>query len=159
MDYKFEEAEPAAQPAVAIRTRTPVANIAQVMGETFGKVYQYIMEIGGQPGEAAYAAYYNMDMNDLDVDIGFLVATPLPGQGEIDAAEIPGGKQVSCMFKGPYSQMEPVYKAMTDWMMQNTYVPTGIAYELYYNDPSQVPESELLTKIVFPLKNSRGQAL
>ena len=56
------------------------------------------------------------------------------------------------MYKGPYNKMEPVYQAMTEWMVSQKYIPTGVAYEFYYNDPSQVPESELLTKIVFPVQ-------
>lgn len=151
MDYQFDVSEPVARPALSIRTRTPVTHLPQEMGKIYGTIYQYMLEIGAEPGEAAYAAYYNMDMNDLDVEIGFLVAKPVPGRGEIQNSEIPGGKQVSAMYKGPYSQMEPVYNAMAGWMESNNYVPTGIAYEFYYNDPSQVPESELLTKIVFPL--------
>ena len=152
MDYKIEVTEAAAQPTLAIRTRTPVSAIGQVMGEKFGAVYQYLMEIGGKAGEAAYSAYYNMDMNDLDVDIGFLVTKPLPGRGDIHSGEIPAGKQVSLMFKGPYEKMEPAYHAINEWMAASHCVPTGVAYELYYNDPSQVSPDELLTKIVFPVK-------
>lgn len=152
MDFKFEVTAPAPQPALAIRTRTPVTAIGEVMGQAFGKVYQYMLEIGAKPGECAFAAYYNMDMNDLDVDIGFVLAEPAPGRGEIHAMDIPGGQQVSCMYKGPYDQMEVAYTAMTEWMAANGYTPTGHAYEFYYNDPSQVPPSELQTKIMFPVK-------
>jgi len=54
--------------------------------------------------------------------------------------------------------MMPVYNAITKWINENGYKPTGVAYEFYYNSPLgsgaplEVPESELLTKIVFPLK-------
>lgn len=129
-----------------------MAKLPQELGRIFGQIYQYIQESGGIAGEAAYAGYHNWDINDLDVEIGFLLGKPLPGRGEIEATMIPGGKQVSCMYKGPYNKMEPVYKAMTAWMATQNYVPTGIAYEFYYNDPSQVPVSELLTKIVFPVQ-------
>lgn len=152
MDYKFEVTEPGPRPALAIRTRTPVAAIGPVMGQAFGKVYQYMLEIGAKPGDCAVTVYYNMDMNDLDVEIGFVLAEPAPGSGEVHTLQIPGGKQVSCMYKGPYDRMEPAYTAMTEWMASNGYVPSGSAYEFYYNDPSQVPPSELLTKIMFPVK-------
>ncbi|MCX5780858.1 MAG: GyrI-like domain-containing protein, partial [Firmicutes bacterium] len=148
MDYQFEVSEPSAQSTLAIRTRTPAANLPQELGKAYGAIYQYLLEIGQKPTGAAYAAYYNMDMQDLDVEMGFIVEKPIEGRGEIKASEIPGDKQVSCMYKGPYNQMEPVYKAMMEWMAVNQYIPTGVAYELYFNDPSQVPESELLTKIV-----------
>lgn len=152
MDFKIEVAEPAPRPALAVRTRTPVAAIGQVMGQALGRVYQYILEIGAQPGDCAFSVYYNMDMNDLDVDIGFVLTEPAPGRGEVHALEIPGGKQVSCMYKGPYDRMEAAYAAMTEWMVANGYTPTGQAHEFYYNDPSQVPPSELMTKIMFPVQ-------
>lgn len=152
MDYQFKISESIAWPTLAVRTHTPVAQLPQLLGQTYDLIYQYMLEIGERPIEAAYAAYYNMDMNDLDVEIGFVAAKPLPGKGDIISSEIPEGKRASVMYKGPYSQMEPVYQAFNEWMAVNNHTPTGIVYELYYNDPSQVPESELLTKIVFPLK-------
>jgi len=48
--------------------------------------------------------------------------------------------------------MEPVYNAMMQWINENGHMPTGVSYEFYYNSPAEVQESELLTKIVFPLK-------
>lgn len=152
MDYKFELAEQQAQPVLSMRTRTAVGNLPQELGKAYGAIIEYLNEIGEKPLDAAFAAYYNMDMEDLDVEMGFPVAKPIAGKGDIKSGEIPAGKQVSCLYKGPYSQTEPVYKAMMQWMNENGHTPTGVAYEFYYNSPMEVPESELLTKIVFPLK-------
>lgn len=152
MDYQIEFSDPLAQPTLAIRTRSSVADLPQTLGRIYQAIAQYITQIGEQTAGPAYTAYYNMDMNDLDIEAGFVTAKTMPGQGEIYASEIPAGKQVSCMYKGPYTQMEPVYDAMNEWMARNNYVPVGTVYELYYNGPDQVPETELLTKIVFPVK-------
>lgn len=152
MNYKFELTEQPAQPILSMRTRTTVGNLPQELGKAYGAIIQYLNEIGEQPLEAAFAAYYNMDMENLDVEMGFPVSKPLVGKGEIKSSEIPAGKQVSFMYKGPYYQIEPVYNAMAQWINENGYTPTGVAYEFYYNSPMDVPESELLTKIVFPLK-------
>lgn len=152
MNYKFELTEQPAQPVLSIRTRTAVGNLPQELGKAYGAIIAYLNEIGEKPLEAAFAAYYNMDMEDLDVEMGFPVPKPLVGKGEIKSSEIPAGKQVSCFYKGPYNQMVPAYNAMTQWINENGYSPTGVSYEFYYNSPLEVPESELLTKIVFPLK-------
>jgi len=48
--------------------------------------------------------------------------------------------------------MDIPYNAMMEWLEKNKYEATGVAYEFYYNSPMDVPESELLTKIVFPVK-------
>lgn len=152
MDYKFELTEQPTQPVLSIRTRTAVGNLPQEIGKAYQAIIQYLNEIGEKPSDVPFAVYYNMDMDDLDVEMGFPVSGPLAGKGEIKSSEIPAGKQISCLYKGPYSQMEPVYNAMMQWINENGYTPTGVSYEFYYNSPAEVPESELLTKIVFPLK-------
>lgn len=44
------------------------------------------------------------------------------------------------------------YEAMKRWIKEKGYTPSGAAYEFYYNSPADVPESGLLTKIMFPVK-------
>lgn len=152
MSYKFELTEQPAQPVLSMRTRTSVSNLPQELRRAYTAIIGYLDEIGEKPIDAAFAAYYNMDMENLDVEIGFPVAKPIEGKGEVLSGQIPAGKQVSHLYKGPYAQMEPVYNALTQWMGENGHTPTGVVYEFYYNSPMDVPESELLTKIVFPVK-------
>ena len=56
------------------------------------------------------------------------------------------------MYKGPYKDMESTYEALGKWMEAHGHIPTGVVYEFYYNSPTEVPESELLTEIEFLLK-------
>lgn len=153
MNYKFELNEQPTQTVLSIRTRTPVERLPEEIGKAYGAIMNYLEELGEKPVNAPFAAYYNMDMNDLDVEMGFPVSKSLPEKGELKSSQIPAGKMVSYLYKGPYNQTEPVYTAMLQWVNENGYTATGVAYEFYYNSPLEVPESELLTKIVFPLKD------
>lgn len=152
MDYHFEVSEQPARHVLSIRTFTSVEQLPDKLGEVYMAIIGYLGEIGENTDGPAFAGYYNMDMENLDVEMGFIVPVALPGKGTIRAGEIPAGKQVSYLFKGPYKDMEPVYRAMMQWIEQNGHTPTGTSYEFYYNSPLEVPESELLTRIVFPLK-------
>ena len=152
MDLNIELYEQAAQPVLAIRARTTLDGLPLLIGGSYREIAEYLAELGEQPAHAPYTAYYNLDMQDLDVEMGFPVAKPLPGKGAIMAGEIPAGRYVSCMYKGPYAQMEPVYNEMNKWMQKNNLEPVGIAYEYYYNGPQDVPENELLTRISMPVK-------
>lgn len=152
MDYGFEIVETGAQPALSIRTVTSVGNLPQELGKAFHAIMAYMEELGEKPEEAAFAAYHNMDMENLDVEMGFPVRKTLLGRGQIVSSEIPAGRKATYLYKGPYREMEPVYRAMTEWIAENGHQPTGVVYEFYYNSPLEVPESELLTKIVFPLR-------
>ncbi len=70
----------------------------------------------------------------------------------IQAGEIPGGKAVTCMHIGPYDQVGGAYEAVQKWVEANSYIPVGVAYEFYLNDPQTTPPSELQTQVVFPLQ-------
>jgi effector-binding domain-containing protein len=152
MQNKCEFLEKPAQPVLSIRTRTTVDKLPQVLGYAYEAIMQYLGEIGEQPSDAPFAAYYNMDMQDLDIEAGFPVMKPIAGKGEIAGSEIPAGKQAVCIYKGPYSQCEAAYNDLTQWMQENGHIPVGTAYEFYLNSPEDTPESELLTRIMFPLK-------
>jgi effector-binding domain-containing protein len=152
MSYKCDVKEQATQPTLAIRTRTAVQELGRVLGEAYGTIAQYLGQLGEQPAGPPFAAYYNMDMQDLDVEIGFPVARELPSQGDIQASEIPGGKVATCLYTGPYSDIEPAYNALSRWVEENGYGTTGVAYEVYLSDPQETPPEELQTQIVFPLK-------
>jgi effector-binding domain-containing protein len=152
MPYHCEVKEQHAQPTLVIRTRTPVQELPTVIGGAYGAIAQYLGELGEPPAGPPFTAYFNQDMQNLDVEIGFPVSRALPGRGEIHASEIPGGKVATCLYTGPYSGMEPAYNALFQWMEANGYQATGVAYEVYLSDPDETPPEELQTQIVFPVK-------
>jgi effector-binding domain-containing protein len=112
----------------------------------------YLNEMGVQATGAPFVGYFNMDMQDLDIEVGFPVAEALVEKGEIKPGIIPAGKQLSCLYQGPYNQIEPAYNAIMDYAAANNYALTGVCYEFYLNDPADTPENELLTKIVMLAK-------
>ena len=152
MGLNIELKEQEAQPVMYIRARTPFDELPLLIGESYRKIAQYLEETGVEPADAPYTAYYNLDMLDLDVEMGFPVAKPLPGKDDVKAGEVPRGKYVSCMYKGPYGMMESTYYEIFEWMEKNNLEPAGVYYEYYHNAPNEVPDSELLTRISIPVK-------
>lgn len=152
MQYKFEFLEKQAQPVLSIRTRSSVNDLPKVLGEAYGKIMQYMGEMSETPTDAPFVAYYNMDMEDLDIEVGFPVSKPIPGNGEVNQSEIPACKQVSCIHIGSYSKSESAYNALIQWVAENGYEAVGTAYEFYLNDPMDTPEDQLKTRIMYPLK-------
>jgi len=152
MDFQCEIKEQSPQPTLSIRTRTPVDNLPQLLGESYGKIAGYLAELGSQPAGAPFAVYYNMDMQDLDVEIGFPVAEPVLSKGDIQASQVPGGKQAIALHTGPYGEIGPAYEALTQFAKEQGCEPTGVSYEFYLNDPQETPPGQLRTQIIFPLK-------
>ena len=145
----FEILQKREQPTLFIRTKTKAENLPSLIGESYGKMEAYLKEIGEYMSEVPYVAYYNMDMQNLDVEIGFPVDKPLSGTEEIKAGSIPAGKVAFCMYRGAYSEIEATYDEMAKWMRNSNYNPVGTVYEHYYNGPG-FPESEMLTMIIMP---------
>jgi effector-binding domain-containing protein len=149
MSYIIEMVETQEQPTLILKTVTSVGELPKILGKAFMDIVTHIMELGEQPVGPAFVGYFNMDMERLELEIGFPVSKELPGKGEILSGHIPAGKQVTCMYKGPYMEMPPAYEEIQKWIKNQGYKPLGPVYEHYYNSPEEVPESELLTKIVF----------
>ena len=152
MGFDYQILENSDQYVLSIRLRTSVKELPAQCGRAFTEIGRYLEKIGEEATDAPFAAYYNMDMDNLDLELGFPVSKQIEGSGNIKPGIISGGRKAFCNYKGPYSSMEPVYNGMAVWMKESNFIPTGVVYEYYYNSPIDVPESELLTKIVFPLK-------
>ena len=91
-------------------------------------------------------------MQNMDIEIGVPIPKKLPEKDDIKVSEIPTGKYASCIYTGPYDKLEPAYNTLTQWAEKNGYVTSGIAYELYLNDPGVTPPEVLQTQILFLLK-------
>ena len=151
MNHACELIERPAQAVLSIRFRTEVEKLPQMFDKSYSALIKYLGELGEMPSGAPFAAYYNMDMHDLDVEIGFPVANSLPGKGEILPGEIPGGKFAACLHVGAYPTLGAAYDALQEYVQEKGYTVSGVAYEFYLNSPATTPEDELQTHILFPL--------
>ncbi len=139
------------QPVLSIQKVTKVENLSRLIGESYTKIAAYLTELGELMTDLPFVAYFNTDVQNLQVEIGFPIAKELPAKGDIAYSVIPGGKVVFCMYQGAYDKLGPVYTEMAQWMEKYGLQADGSSYEYYYNGP-EYPEASLLTKVVMPLK-------
>lgn len=140
------------QPTVSIRTRTPVAGLQQVLGSGYGSIMQQLSAQGIFPSGAPFVVYYNMDMEDLDVELGFPVGAPVTVREPVQSSSLPASRIAVCVYKGPYTEMGSAYEALNAFISAQNLVPQSMVYEFYLNDPQNTPPDQLETRIVFPLK-------
>ncbi|MCK4381337.1 MAG: GyrI-like domain-containing protein [Candidatus Lokiarchaeota archaeon] len=152
MGYKCEIKEKEAQPVLSVRTKSAVQDLPQILGKYYGAIAQYLGELGENPAGPPFVAYYNLDMQNLDIEIGFPVTKKITDRDDIKSREIPSGKFASCLYIGPYNEIEPAYNELNRWLEEKGHESTGVAYEVYLNDPSETPPEDLRTEILFPLK-------
>ncbi len=151
MSYIMQIIETEKQPVMSVRVTTSLKDMPGIVGPNFGKVVDYIVKNGAEPLGPAFIAYFNMDMDNLIIEIGFPVTQELEGNAEIALRYIPAGRKAIGFHKGAYSELGTLYERLTRFISEKGHQPSGIVYEYYYNSPEEVPESELLTKAEFIL--------
>lgn len=137
--------------SVVIRTRCSMQDMPGIMAESFQKVSAYMASKGALAAGAPYVAYFNQDMNDMQIEIGIPVGMYVRNTDELFLSEIPEGDYLSTIYTGPYSGLKEVYGAMTNFAVENGYEVKGAVYESYLNDPSNTKEEALMTEILFRL--------
>jgi effector-binding domain-containing protein len=153
MPIKCEILEQQTRPTASIRTKTTVSNLPKTIGEAYAEIGKHLEESGIVCAGAPFAIYYNMDINDLDVEMGFPVAAGIEEKGNIKNSCLPAGKVVSFRHVGPYTELEGAYNEAFAWIKENSIETGGIICEFYLNDPATTPPAELITEINFFLKN------
>ena len=151
----IEVAYQKAEIAVAIEKKSvTMEDISTVTTEGLGRVFQFLADQNIQMAGAPYLVYKNgnADFTQFDVEMGIPVLEEAAVSGEFFMSKTCEGKAVCGTHKGAYKDIEPLYMAMMQYIAENSLESTGLYYEFYINDPADTPESELLTSVVFPVK-------
>ncbi len=121
---------------------------------TAKQAYQKIMEYAEHNeilfSSGPYVCYHNADLAALDVEMGFPIAKPRSGNGEIAGHTIPIQKAASGIFLGAYGDTDPLMIAIMQWITEHGYQQHGEIFNYYLNDDKR-SAGELLTQIVVPI--------
>lgn len=148
---RIELMKKAKQPVLSIKTTTKVEKLPILIGEYYEKIGNYLEEIGEYPEDIPFVRYFNMDMENLKVEIGFPIYKELPGKEDIEFSYIDEMTAVYAMYQGVYQEMGESYDKVMNWIEENGMKPKGTFIERYYNSPEDVSEDKLLTEILMPL--------
>jgi len=140
------------QKVVSIKFKSSAENLPTELGKVYGKIANYLQDKNICIAGAPFAAYFNMDESNLEVEAGFPVSEIVEGHEDIEMGEISECKFAKTIHTGSYNAMELAYNTLLEWMEEEKLDPVGIAYEFYLNDPSTTESEELQTEILFPLK-------
>lgn len=88
------------------------------------------------------------------------VALPVSGRisvedPKMEVKTLPGIRAISVVYRGPYQGVEAGYSRIFAYAAENNLEPLGPfspSRELYFNDPAEVPEEELMTEVQLPVK-------
>lgn len=151
MKYACRLVDRPRQATLVIRTHASVDRLPHVLGPAWGAIMAHAATLDVRPSGPPFVVYHDMDMTNLDVEIGFPFERPLDGAGEVHAGEIPPGPAVETVHVGPFDRMAAAYEAVQAWMAEHGHAPAGPPSEHYLDDPQEVPAAELRTRIVWPV--------
>lgn len=106
--------------------------------------------------EPPYWIYFNspreVTPEELEFEIGIPFIGKAKGEGRVKVKNVPAHQVASTVYKGPYEQASQVYQAVIEYVVENGYEIMGGVKEIYFNNPMEVSEDELLTKVRFEVQ-------
>ncbi len=137
---------------LSVRMFTSLADMPENLGSIYGEIASLFGTDGITCTGAPFVIYYNMDMENLDIEAGFPATGASTDHGRVKRSRLPGGEQATATHKGPYDSLEKTYTELSAFCKEQNRIPEEFMYEEYLNSPEEVPVEELLTNIYFILK-------
>ncbi len=131
-----------------LRQQIPIEDLAESFGPVFSRVSELISTEGTDIIGPAYACYFGMPAEVVDVEIGFGVDQPFPS-AELSVTSVPLGEAVVATHYGPYTELETSYQELMPWLESQILELDDHMYEFYDTMPD-APEGAI-TRLVFPL--------
>jgi len=148
----IEEVDP--MTILATRLHTSLARIGEDIPQGFGTLMAAMGKLGVQPVGAPLIVYHDIidEQTDGDIEVSVPIASVIDGKGDVYGRELEGGTVATTVHQGPYQEIAPAYHTIIGWISEHGHEIAGPPREIYLNDPQQVPEQDLMTRIEFPVR-------
>ena len=126
-------------------------DISEAMGRNFQAVGSAIAKQGAEIAGSPFARYHSFG-DEIDLEAGMPVKSPITADGDVKPSQLPGGSVVLAVHAGPYESLGMTYDALEAWMTSTHRTPSGPPWEIYLTDPSNEPDpSKWLTQVIWPI--------
>jgi AraC family transcriptional regulator len=92
------------------------------------------------------------EKGSANVEIAWPVSNPVKSTGEFRSYQLPGGKMVRTVYRGPYEGCEPAYLRLFEWIREHDLQIAGPIREMYPSDPREVKPEDIITEIYVPVR-------
>lgn len=141
------------------RFTTDLEKIKADVPNGFAKLGQMIGRGVLKPLGAPFIIYHDVidEESNGDVEICVPTGNDFEEQSGVAFRELEGGMFASSVHKGPYEKIGPVYQSLPQWVYENGFEIVGPPREVYENDPREIVQDELLTRVLFPVCKQTGE--
>jgi effector-binding domain-containing protein len=150
--YDVQLKKVARQDAAVVRFKCPAGETPRHLGRAFGEIGAYLHETGVEhEAVRVYARFLSLGP-EMEVEAGFTVPSPIAGRGRVEPGELPGGEVAMTTHVGAYSGLAAAADAVRASVAANGRQQAGDLWEVYVDDPDEVPEARLRTEVYIRLK-------
>ena len=140
------------QRTAVVRHRISLAETDQIPG-WLAQTFEAVQRAGQQPAGVPFLRTLAMDGQTMEIEVGWPLPEPFNGDGEVQAATLPGGPVAVVSYFGPYEGVAPAYAALQAWCQEQGREVAGAPWESYFTDPQTEPDqSKWRTDVHFPLR-------
>ena len=153
MPYDIGVEQVSARTVAAVRKTTNLKTIGDDIGAGFGQLMQFMGTAGVMPVGAPFIVYWDIidEETSGDIELCIPVGDGISGTEQIEVKTLPSETVAWTIHHGPYREIGPAYHTLEGWVSDHGHQITGPPREIYLNDPTQVTEDELLTRVEWPI--------
>jgi effector-binding domain-containing protein len=155
MPYQVTTKELPAQHIAMIRCRSTAATIAGDVGSGFARVGASVAASGIPFVGPPFLVMPEVIDEETpgEIHVGFPVAAPFPGDGDVVGEEVPALTVACTTHRGPYDEVGPAYHTLQGWIQEHGHEVAGPPREVYLTDPEMTPDpADYLTEVQFPIR-------
>lgn len=139
------------QPAAVLREVVPMADLPAYFDRAFHAVMRAMGDQGIAPVGPAFAAYFGMPTDVVDVGAGFPTDRPVTPDAGVTALTLPGGRAAQIVHAGAYDQLPATYAHLMNWLGEQHLAVADLMWETYLTEPDPGHPEATRTLIVWPL--------
>jgi AraC family transcriptional regulator len=140
------------QPILLIERRIARSELAAMLAECFGTLFNHGMRSGLPIAGAPLARFVDTSPGLWTVQAAMPLAAPAAAAGEMQPGALPGGPVAVAVHAGPYETLSDTYAAMERWIEAQGLKVAGRPWESYITDPAQHPDpQDWRTEVCWPL--------
>jgi len=151
---EFEVVETNPQPYIFIEHEAEFGpDMQPLFADAFGKLWQFREAHGivpvGPPMSVTVWVKGNRSRFRVSLPVG--IGDAEKATGEIAFDTLPAGLAAHVTHNGSYQGLGATYDALMGWMSAQGHTPAMPCWEVYVDDPGEVPEETLRTEIYMPI--------
>jgi len=101
-----------------------------------------------------FVCFHNMDLSNWDIEIAVPISAPLPVTADYTIGLFPGGMMATTMHRGALQELRFSYERLVNWMAEHKHPICGPVYEIFMNDPRELPPDQIYAGLMIPTRRS-----